>query len=459
MICLILPGILMTASLFDVQTLPLPNEQSKIALVTGDSDTTADIVVQTGSELTLYLTTLANYPVSLTLPQGTSAYDIADINGDLKPELVAICRERIISCKIPLEGVRQEFRELFSLKTLFADYAGDPFPLVLAVLSQGRLVLALPCRDALELRTTGGATIASFPTGPNAPQRVSIGSRFNSYRTQKIELGGEGAIKMRVRSDIETEPELPEGLLPMGRRPTRPFMKIERAYPESKVWEGFPLNISGEKTGRVYFSPAPRNPQHTLIRLQTGKSTSNDITDENLPMGPPREYPGALMACSDAPADFNADGFADILLWSVPEPGISVDGITRALTGQVWPVTMSAHLYSPQKNRYEPVPAGQIKCKIPITWFLAGGPHGPVRHAVLKDFNGDGRTDFACATQPLTYSVWLFGSSGFSASPDFTLKLTEPINNIAFSADLGKTGRTTLGIRSKKNLHILRPAS
>jgi hypothetical protein len=458
MICQLLPIIAIGASLFDMQTLPLPSQQTRITLVAADSDTTADIAVQAGLVLTMYMTTLANYPVSITLPQGTSAYDIADLDGDLKPELVAICRERIISCKIPLEGVHEEFRDLFSLKTMLSDYKSDPFPYVLAVVSQGRLVLALPCVDSLELRTIGGVSVASFPTGPNAPQRVSMGRPFYAQPIKGRALGGPGAIKMRVTADIETEPELPEGLLPMGRRPSRPFIRrLDSDEPDAKSWSGFPLRVTEGSDDRVYFSQTSGGADRTLIRLQTGSDPAKDIKDENLSMGPPREYPGTLMVTDELP-DFNSDGFTDLLLWSAPEPAMSVDALTRAVTGQVWPISISAHLYSPQKNRYEPVPAGQIKCKIPILWFLLGDARGPVQHRVLKDFNGDGRTDFGCATDPQTYCVWLAGDSGFAGAADFTMKLTEPIIEIAFSGDLGKTGRTTLGLRSKKNLYILRPA-
>jgi hypothetical protein len=76
----------------------------------------------------------------------------------------------------------------------------------------------------------------------------------------------------------------------------------------------------------------------------------------------------------------------------------------------------------------------------------------------VEDFDGDGRTDFGCATAPDTFAVWLFGEEGFAENPNFQHVFPEPINAIVMRKALSGAGKTSLALRGDHTLYFLQAA-
>lgn len=450
------------AAIFEHETAPITQPGARAFAARGDVDSIADVFVQQANALTVYPSAGTRVPVAVSLEPGTSAYDVADIDGDSQPEIIAVCGTRLRAHPIVPPGPP---RDLFEANTSLRDASAEPVPRVLAVAYQGRLVIALPCPEALQLRAPDGALIASFPTGPDAPQRVSLGSPFSAAPLRRPQLTSGAGIEMRVWGRLESQPELPANLLPIGRQYPQykraPFAQARGGGDTSggadDVWPSFALETAvGVKATRVLYAPAPNNPGRTIIRLRQQKDPGS-ISDENTVTGPPRQYPGRCVVLDEDLPDFNGDGCADLFLWSAPEPVLSIDALTRAVTGRVWPVRLAAHLYAPQKQRFEPVAAGEIALDAPVAGFMAAEPaREPLANIVLRDFNGDGRTDFACSTTDTVFAAWLCKPAGFSKEPDFSLVLNEPVEAVEFRADLAQNGRTSLCLRTAGAFHILR---
>jgi hypothetical protein len=140
-------------------------------------------------------------------------------------------------------------------------------------------------------------------------------------------------------------------------------------------------------------------------------------------------------------------------------PAPSFAGISRAAVSKQWPVRIAAHTFSPTKRRFEPRALGNLEFSVPISWLLAPEHGAPLRQVILRDFDGDGKTDFACCTDASTFGVWLSTEEGFQSSPDFTQEFEEDVDEIAFVEALSPFQSESVGIRAGGTLHVLRNAS
>lgn len=465
-------ALILGAVVFDTRTIPLSTPDAHVFLMRADTDTVADVFVLTGNVLTAYPNLGANAPLVAALTEGTSVFDVCDLNGDGHAEVVAINGDSVL--QYSLQETPQPPRMLFQAKTLFSDAALAPAPHVLVVDNGKSLLLALPCEKALELRALDGSLIASYAMGRDTPHRVSYGSPFNAWTVYPPRIGNAQAVERRVSEFIDFEPEYGNDPPPVRlRSASRQRTSLTRAHDAGKgqsveiygdgaakngvSWPWFPLRTDGSTLERVLYAHAGSDFATTLLRIRESKSKRPDIREEDVVVGPERRYPGAIIVLEDDLPDFNCDGFADILLWRVPDPGISTSALTRTLVDRTWPIRLAVHLFSPQKRRFEPRPTAEIECLIPIAWFLTAGIEGPMRHAVLRDFDGDGRTDLGCSTGPNTYAVWFFGDGGFGGRPDFTVDFGNEISAVDFRADLDGQGCTGVGLRTANALHILHP--
>ena len=443
------------ASLFDVQRIPLDNPRADIFVAPADVDETADVFVLDGHTLTAYPSTRDRSAVRVTLPEGTSGFDIADIDGDARPEVIAVCGTRVV--RHALDGSGAEPVTLMEVETQLSAPAPLPYPYVLTIEREGETLLALPREDTFELRTPDGELRQAYPFGKDAPQRVSYGAPFEAWDVEPARLGGPGALEVTIHRHIEFEPDWPDDSLPVGVRSYglgRRYGKLEDQW-----WSWFPLNTDGTTRERVLYSPAATGRQDTLVWIRRSESEAADISERDVSISPKRRYPGVLGDFGEELADFNADGYADLLLCRIPEPGLSVDGVTRALTGTTWPTDVTVHLYSPEKQRYEPRPATHVRVIVPLTWYLLTGQGRLLPHAVLRDFDGNGQTDFSCGTAGGRYAVWLYSEAGFPGTPDFSVSLDGDLEDIVFRASLDGGPRTSLGLRTNDALIVLYPAT
>ncbi|MCX5758457.1 MAG: VCBS repeat-containing protein [Candidatus Hydrogenedentes bacterium] len=422
------------SALFDVKTIPLHTPDSHVFLAHADRDSQADVFVLEKGAITVFSSLLDNVR-TIPLPDGTTAVDVADLDNDGQTELVVVCGDRILSIRLDAEETPTP-HDLFSLHTQLAEQesgspssSATPYPFVLTVLRDGKTLLALPCEETFELRTPDGA-----------------------WTSEPARLRARDGIEGGVSRTVAFEPDLPDELegAPVHARSFRrgtPSQTRDAALLGQESWPWFPLTLDGRGNMRVLYALAASDFWDTVVRIQgyAGKSVTS----------PERRYPGRLVALEEDLPDFNHDGYADLLLWSTPDPGMSVGAATRVIAAGTWPVSLSAHLFSPEKGRYEPAAASRVTCAVPIAWFLTPEESGPVRHCVLRDFDGDGRTDLACATAPNRFVVWRYTESGFSPSPDFERSFPEPIAEAAFKADLAGNGKTSLGLRTEHALYVL----
>ena len=449
---------------FDVQGIQIDRDEARVFFAQVNAGPAADVFVLNGSTLTAYSGATAQPFPSLALLEGTSGFDVVDVDGDGRSEIIGICGDRILQYVIPAEGPATAPKELFSLHTELSAPEKAPYPYVLAAPREGRMLLALPCQNAIELRTLDGSLVASYPIGPQAASKILYGAAFAAHTVDPPERGRPDAIEQFVRRWVEFVPELPDDLAhPSDVKsvtPQRhdPWAAVQAAGEEPGKWPWFPLMTSSPGGPRqVLFALMKPTYQETKIRIRDFKTGQPDSPDKDATISSERHYPGAALVLEEDLPDFNHDGFTDLVLWKSPLPGMSTDSLTRALTGGTWKADLTFHLFSPGKNRYDPVPVSSIGCFVPVTRFLRGNYYvAPIEHCVLRDLDGDGRTDFACSTAQNAYSVWLYTDKGFPEKPDYDRSFPGPIRDIEFRADLEGKGRTAIGLRTDKALYILR---
>ncbi len=446
------------AALFDVQTVALPTPEARVFLAQADGDTSADVFVLEGRTLTAYPSATPGGTLALRLPDDASVFDVADTDGDLRSEVVAVCGDRIVRYLLALEP--SEPQVLFAVHSQLSAPVPEPSPFVLVLPYDGKPAIALPCERAFELHSPDGTLLASYPIGEGAPQRVSYGSPFMVASTFPPHVGTRGAIELSVSRTIAFIPELPEEVIPisdehMARRQGTWTQTRDAGSQKENSWPWFPLELTGPSRYRALYAFTPPSYRNTSIRIRRFASAEAAAPEKNVATGPERHYPGNLIVLDDEIPDFNHDGWADLLLWRAPEPGLSIDALTRAATGGVWNLRLTAHLFDPKEHLFASEPSSRIACAIPLPWFLTPDLAGPMKHTVLRDFDGDGRTDLAGCVTASRYCVWLYGEQGFSAEPAFDHTFAEPIDGVDFRADLDGKGCTSLGLRSATHLYVL----
>ena len=443
--------------LLDVQTIKLPSEGAQVFLAHADSDDTADIFILDGSTLNVYPSGAANSPSVIKLPESTSVFDVSDIDRDGANEVIAICGEQILLHEITASQKDTAFEELFRLKTRFSQVAKTPSTTVLTIVSNDKLLLALPCEEEFQLRNRSGELVQSFPIMPVAYGDKTNTEDFYASSYDPPLFGSAESMELLCWQTVEYKTDLPEELNPslsrtvINTRGTE-WQADNAADKAPAAWPWFSLrandnNEENSELPRVLYAYTRPNLQNTLLRLRT-------IDENGLQIGTARKYPGRIIVTDKDLPDFNGDGYVDTLFWKAPNPGMSVNAITRVVTGSQWPLRLTVHMFDPEKKRYSARPATVCELKVPVMWFFDGVR--PLKSCVLRDLNGDGRTDLGCKTAPDTFAIWLFNDKGFNARPDFTRKFTTDISHIEFHEELSKNNRTSIGLRSKKALYVIR---
>jgi hypothetical protein len=390
----------------------------------------------------------------IALPDGTSAFDIADLDGDGRTEVIAVSGDRVLRCAIDGDAANPLAEDLFTIQTQLG-LSRNPYPQVLVVQQGGRSLLALPCASAIELRSADGALISRH----EIPERTHL-FVADAHRLALFQFPRRGSdLYLNVWIERMFEPSFsttdasfsPLPITPMKQGPRR-FVYAEGHPKGPYAW--FPLRTDGTTLLRALCRPG--RGQSTIVRIREAPSEEDDCMDKNTTVGPERNYPGEQVQYDEDLPDFNGDGYVDLTRWKAPSPGMSVDALTRAITGGAWPLDLVFHLFSPEKRRFEATACSRIALTVPVRWFLEGEP---VQNEVFRDFDGDKHTDFALSDTDHSFSAWLFTDNGFSRSPDFRHTFPESIQDVAFRADLDGSGRTSIGLRTDKHLYLLKATS
>jgi len=445
-------------ALFDVTRIPLSSSDARVLAAPCDNDNTADLVVYGRTTLDVFFTRRASSETTRTpdhstieLPDNSSAFDIADIDKDGKSEVVFVQGRRILKCPVPPATGTGKPLLLFEADTLFSNMQTGIFPHVMAVPYEGRTLLVLPTQDALEMRTPDGELAAIIP--------------IERRRRMSFEPAAEGdgaSLPFNLWQRIDWEIAAGEHGLPVEQQNTTrfggaPSMAYGAEDSPADEWPWFLVSETPALRIQAYYAIPESGAQATIVRVAS-LSTHQDKNGRektDFDVGPPRRYPGTnTLPSSDILPDFNGDNAADLILWSSPLPGISIGALTRAVVGGTWPVRITAHLFSPTTRRFAPQPSSAIETRVPVRWFVEMESGTPLRNALAKDFNGDGKTDWACSTSENRFSVWLHETT-FSAEPDFSIETPEAILKVQFAADLDGRRCTSVVLRTPSALYLL----
>jgi hypothetical protein len=456
---MLLAVLTLVSGLFDVQTVPAGRADSQCFIAETDTDGTADLFILSGNTLFIYENAEAGARRTLPLRAGTAALDVADIDGDGFNEVITAGGGEVRSYSLA-PGAEAAPRVLFRKKTCFSGYTGMPFLHVMAVMRNETPLLALPGENSFDLCKPDGEIVESFPAGLDAPYHASMGNPFTALTTAPPQAGPPDALEFRVRRTQVVKPNLPSELLPVETpaqlsRLGTPLQARDAAARPPEAWPWFPLrNGDAGRDERVLYAVTGPEPGDSLIRIQRARAERGQ--DEEAGLTPKRRYPGRLVTAKDNPPDFNADGYADLLLWNPPAPAPTVTGITRAVMRQKWPLRITVHLFDPEKGRFSGKPDARLEFEVPVLWFLDTWTRMPLRLLVLRDFDGDGFCDLGCATDENEYSVWRFTPEGVSHVPDFQRRFPEKLRSIAFVEKLEGRRRTSIALRSEAALFVLK---
>jgi hypothetical protein len=460
----LLPGMILVlaATVFEVRALPVQAPPGTAFFAHADRDSIAELMVIEDNRVLIYSSEHTRVR-SVRLEPGTSVFDIADLDGDGRNEVIAVNGERVCRYPIPEEGESGERELLFEQHTLLTARAPYPAPSVMVVRHQGETVLALPVADALELRRLDGSLAVSLPADASGRRSGVFGDQFTVQPVWPPVAAAGNGLEFEVQRSSEMAVNLPEALA--RRDGQRAGELLSRKIPASQLpllseheperWPWFPVRTDGSPEERVLYAPAPPGRRDTMIRMQIPESGANPWSDDAIRLLPARLYPGLLIPPGDTLPDFNDDGHTDLVLWRAPDPGTTVNSLLRTLTRRNWPVYATVHLYLPDKQRYDPRTAMVISAEVPVFWFLNQEDGAPFRNRVLRDFNGNGTTDIGWSTSENSFSAWLVQENKTGETPDFHHVFAEQRVQLLLTGDLAGKQSTSLVLRGEKALYWL----
>jgi hypothetical protein len=442
-VSLALAILLHAVAAFETRTIPLANDDAAVFLGPAESAATRTIAVQEGSKVTLYALQGDSRPRQAILPQGVTAYDIADIDGDQQSELVGVAGKQVL--RIPLSIEPAPPSTLFSADSVLAGDSGRPYlyPLVLSI--GGHIRIGMPRSDQIDLYTPAGEASEHLPLRRGEEEEPD--GDFSSF------AWSEGnTLSWNVCQRAEFYPELP----PDGRYTGAERAVINRhvfAHPTSLEsptdWPWFPIRKSGDDILKAHFSMPLDIRQETKVAIRSmGPQAIEDPQKEAAPF---YTYPGALVSTWDPP-DFNGDGYNDMLLVRFVYPGASVGALVRSLTNATTPFDLTVHLYRPDLHRFDPRPTSLMSCRINILSLLEGETF---KGLVMRDFDGDGHADLALVPNDKQVLVWLWHKDGFQKEPDYSKDFSESIRAVAFEEKLGTKPGWSFGLITEHSLVVM----
>jgi hypothetical protein len=446
----------------------VPAPDTQFVMAPSESGGEMSLFALAGRSLTIYAGARTAHVRTIGLPDDATAVDLYDLNGNGAVEVIVVAGERVLRYVIDRD-IPESPQLLFSAKNQFAGAVDRPFLHVLGIEWEGRRLIGLPAADTFVLYDARGEPVAEWPIGIDAPHLAAWGQPFTLDTPHHSVTPGGNILEFEVQRRIAIVPQLPDGLpvldkerlgMPVAARPPAPDSHSDPGY-----WPAFPLTApvpaqreraapaslpAGLADAEVLHARVREAPHDTLIRLRT---PGRGAQPRAFRTEPAKRYPGALLNTRGDRPDFNGDGLVDLALWSLPAAMPTMDRVAKALTLGRWPVRVTAHLFKPERRRFAPVPESYIEIDVPAVWFMAAPGEPPLRMVLFDDFDGDGRTDFACATEPAVFSVWLFGNHGFSAGPDWQHTFPEPLSGVEF----GRAGGTIAALRGERAVYLLKP--
>lgn len=446
---------------FQAEEINLPSPRAFVFAAPIEAGKGADLCVLSEQRLEIYRDARLPRAFELVFPAGASAFDVFDLDGDGTNEVLAVTGEGIVEWK-PRAGSVGEPANLFEVETVLQNAEGEPYPHVMGVIYEGRRLLALPRADDLALFSREGALVRTFALVEHGRARPGIDAPFTVSPVYPPQVAPAGELEFRVSAARELEAALPRSVAwrpvdALLERPTRP---VKYQGPPARMSDFFPLRTNADPRFAALYASDNDTPD-TIVRIAVEDLPGAD--EPVVTVGAPKHYPGKLVVpmVDWAPGvepqlpDFNADTYTDLVLWSAPEPAMSIDALTRAATAGDWPLRLAVYLFSPETRRYEARPHDVIELRVPLAWFPFQFLGTPIRSYRFPDLNGDGHSDFACTTAANEFSAWVY-DDGFPKRPSFRVRTAEPIDEFALVADLNDDGRDILCIRAGNALEVIR---
>lgn len=458
LLCPLSAAWLSLGALMTLHEIPLeqPDAVCFIADANGRGD--GDLFVAGTKDVLIYPGATGEETWRVTFDGPVSALDVADTDGDGLPEMLAVSGRKIQKYALGPEPSPPVI--LFEAENQWDAPASSPFPCVLVVPRNGRPLIALPANGALELRSTHGEIMESFPLGPDAARRVSFGRPFTVQSLRHAAADGAGGLEWRVAKVEAFVPRLPGDLAvaePFSARQGWGSARMAAAAGKgAESWPWLPLRTDKNSDERVLFAYPPPPARETLIRTRRAQ-TPGQGSGRELKLSDPQRYPGFLAPPEEILPDFNQDGFADAIFWNAETPAPTVGAVTRAAAGGVWSARLTLHAFLPAQGRYAPEPFTVIPLSLPVGWLAkAFSAEPPLPFLIPADFNGDGRSDLLCPTATDTIGIWVSTPSGMRPAPHETHRFSQPVESVALRADLDRRGRSSVIFRSGGMLHVLR---
>jgi hypothetical protein len=421
-----------------------------------------------GGNVHVYSLEEGGAPRIFVLPEGTTAVDAFDLNGDGAVEIIVIAGRRVMRMVVAAgsspAGVPAEPQELFRASSQFAEAESQPFLHVLGVIWQGQRVLGIPDEESYTLYGARGEIVATWPIGSETRPQTAMGRPFAASVAAVSTMGPPGALEMRLRREIAIQPALPEAL------PIAPPVVIGKTTaPAAYVnegenylyWPAFGLATTETATGQpeelrraqvLHAFDMARGPR-TVVRLQTPGRTGDSGAYR---VEPEMHYPGLRVGAEFSAPDFNRDGLADLLLWRDAGPVSATSRLSKSLVTGTRTIRMAAHSFDPKRRRFSPEPDSHFSVEVPAGWAAGGSHTPPLRHVLVADINGDGATDFAMATGEAAYAVWLYGEEGFGGAPDWHHTFSAPLEELLFHGKFGGNGEG-FALRTRDYVYTLLP--
>ncbi|MFA6243846.1 MAG: hypothetical protein WC655_23085 [Candidatus Hydrogenedentales bacterium] len=434
----------LSATVFDVQSMPMAEPKPQIFYSQGDAHGNAAVCALAGSSLTVYFR--SGEARTLALPDGVGAFDIASLEEGAAPQIVCRIGKQVFAIPLAATGQRIAPVTLFETENPEPGAAVQAFPRTMVISKDGRRGLVLPFEDAQEFRGLSGELLARYPNA--APENPSVEDMRVYSLAGKMAPLVPGGLAFIVGDDEMIGTGLPDE-----------FTLAESAsgHHEATFRREFPLSSTDSSLRVEYGYHAETWDTLITMPLVAPKANASKKNEPPAKKSPARRYPGTIMVDREYAPDFNGDGYTDLLLWSAPKPGLSIDSLIRTAIGNTWPIRLTIHLYSPDKKRFDPAPVTTIAMQVPVFWFVdLGRKRHPFPLWLVRDFDGDGKTDLLLPSKDSELSVWL-ARDGFGAAPSETMTFLEPLEQIIASSDVDLKGRTGLVIQGQSRLHILWP--
>ncbi len=412
----------------------------------------------TGAALTALPLAPNQAPKRFSLPDGLSAFDLADTDGDGIVEVIGYQGGAVI--RVPLTGERTPPETLFTTPSLYAGYKGPPFPTVLVMVFEDAQAIAVPSESGFELRRLDGERAHRIEPEAGAQALSPFGAPFTTYPVEPPRIApGANGLEMRIEQTLDYSWWLSRSGLEIiaqpetNARPATDLQARDAASRPAEAWPWIPLDTESSER-RILFAFVSEPDEATLVRLQRPRENRTARHPSAIEITPPRRYPGSLILSESGWPDVDGDGIHDLLLWQSPQPGLSIDTFSRAAQDGTWPITMTVHTFDHGQGIFKGRPAASIRARLPIVWFLAQQDTTPLRGVVTEDFNGDGRSDLGMLTGPREYAIWL-GGARISREPDYTAQLNEPAGRIAMVGRVGPSRAAVIALWSANQLHAL----